>query len=105
MTTRCNATSGSLGCARSADHNGAHWLTGNPDRARESLDDNGIDVRPDRIVTCGGCGEPVPYRDSRAGAHVPSTHRRMPEWRRRALEAAGTGPDRWRAVKDTSGLH
>lgn len=31
-------------------------------------------VRP--TVTCGGCGRTVAFNDSRAGAHVPSTHRR-----------------------------
>lgn len=34
-----------LGCARSAGHSGAHWLTGQPDKARAELVRIGITRR------------------------------------------------------------
>lgn len=39
-----------LGCARSADHDGAHWLTSSPDEARADLVRQGWFVQPTETV-------------------------------------------------------
>lgn len=80
MAELCQGTGNyGTGCARFAGHDGAHWLTGNPDRAREALDREGIDMEEH---TCAG--------------YQP----KMPEWRRRALEQAAGKP--LTAVKELS---
>ncbi len=41
-TTHCSHRDGALGCARIAGHEGAHWLTSQPDAAHKDLRRNGF---------------------------------------------------------------